>query len=251
MATNPSTWHVSDLLLRIDATPYEDPHALVCPNFQRGPVWGYAKKQAFIRSARSGWPVGTLLVHDEPRSVGNNVHHVYQLVDGLQRTVTLREYERAPFAFLSTDQYSQEHLSSVRALLAAAFPTHVLPADEVDDAFVAWLKEKKSTSLAAGYTQNELYEYLCRTLQLGEGQFDSPSWGELLTNVEAHVSLASYSNPGPRIRRTRCALAHDIRTGQQRRSAADQVSGGGVIVEHQAVHDLERGHPESHSPPLR
>jgi hypothetical protein len=195
VATNPSTWHVSDLLLRIDATPYDDPHALVCPNFQRGPVWGNAKKQAFIRSARSGWPVGTLLVHDEPRSVGNNVHHVYQLVDGLQRTVTLREYERAPFTFLSTDQYSQEHLSTVRTLLAAAFPTQVLPADEVDDAFVAWLKEKKSTSLAAGYTQNELYEYLSRTFKLGEGSFDSPSWGELLTNVEAHVSLASYSIP--------------------------------------------------------
>lgn len=73
---------------------------IVLPRFQRTEVWGRSKKRALINSIRRRLPIGSLLVY-QSLIPGDNGRQV--LVDGLQRTIAIRDYMKAPQDFITAD----------------------------------------------------------------------------------------------------------------------------------------------------
>lgn len=73
---------------------------LVLPRFQRANVWTKAKKKALVYSIRNRLPIGSLLVYKslDPSEQGREV-----LVDGLQRTIAIRDYMDEPQKFITAE----------------------------------------------------------------------------------------------------------------------------------------------------
>ena len=76
----------------------------IIPSFQRSVVWKDERKKEFIRTVRSGDPFGIILVKYDPN------HASYQLIDGLQRISTLREYVNNRFKYLSVDDINDNYV---------------------------------------------------------------------------------------------------------------------------------------------
>lgn len=71
------------------------------PKFQRSLVWDYDQKVALIDSIYRGFPVGAILTYQTDEKFGNR--NVLQVVDGLQRMSTIREYLDSPLNFVTPD----------------------------------------------------------------------------------------------------------------------------------------------------
>ena len=76
------------------------------PKYQRGIVWKDKQKRALLESIYKGFPIGALLCHDtrEQVTVNGQLREVWELVDGLQRTSTLREFIDKPLVLLPLDR---------------------------------------------------------------------------------------------------------------------------------------------------
>ena len=59
------------------------------PMFQRNLVWSFDQKKLFIDSLEQGFPIGTLLLYNAPTGT-------FKLIDGLQRSSTLKDYINNP-----------------------------------------------------------------------------------------------------------------------------------------------------------
>ena len=59
------------------------------PMFQRNLVWSFYQKKLFIDSLEQGFPIGTLLLYNAPTGT-------FKLIDGLQRSSTLKDYINNP-----------------------------------------------------------------------------------------------------------------------------------------------------------
>lgn len=66
---------------------------IIVPKFQRNLVWDFDKKQNLLNTVHNGLPFGTILVYEDKE-------RYYQLIDGLQRFSTLKEYKLNPLKFL-------------------------------------------------------------------------------------------------------------------------------------------------------
>lgn len=72
-----------------------DDNKFVIPQFQRSVVWKIKRRQDFIANIRNGEPFGVILVRH------NN--NKYELIDGLQRITTIRDYYANPFNYLTAN----------------------------------------------------------------------------------------------------------------------------------------------------
>ena len=75
---------------------------IVIPMFQRGKRWNAEQEKTFIDSVKEGYPVGTMLFFEK---VENN-QQVYVLVDGLQRSNTIKKYIHNPIEYLESNDFS-------------------------------------------------------------------------------------------------------------------------------------------------
>ena len=75
---------------------------IVIPLFQRGKRWGSEQEKTFIDSVKEGYPVGTMLFY---KKVESN-QEIYVLVDGLQRSNTIKKYIHNPIDYLETNDFS-------------------------------------------------------------------------------------------------------------------------------------------------
>ncbi len=64
------------------------------PSFQRSLVWNKDRKKNFIKTVLSKNPFGVLLIYQNPET------HKQQIIDGLQRFTTLKEFEKKPLEYL-------------------------------------------------------------------------------------------------------------------------------------------------------
>jgi len=67
---------------------------VVLPKFQRSLVWNKDRKKNFIQTVMQKNPFGILLIYDNP------VSHKQQIIDGLQRFTTLKDFESKPLDYL-------------------------------------------------------------------------------------------------------------------------------------------------------
>lgn len=68
------------------------------PRFQRGLVWGKQKKREFIKTLKSGLPIGVLLLSQKDDK--------YLVIDGLQRFTTMEDYAKDYFSYIDREEIS-------------------------------------------------------------------------------------------------------------------------------------------------
>lgn len=85
------------------------------PQFQRSLVWSKDQKNTFISTVKEGNPFGSILVHE---TMGK-----FEIIDGLQRFTTLKEYEESPEKYLdiSVDKYPE--ISQIAKIIKNDLPT--------------------------------------------------------------------------------------------------------------------------------
>ena len=108
--TTYATWTVEELL---DATSREPRgnKKVTIPEFQRRIVWSRQKQEDLITSIKKGYPFGSLLLARGSNSQSSMVH--YKLIDGLQRTQTLRKYSSHPNNSFTPTELSDEFVVEV------------------------------------------------------------------------------------------------------------------------------------------
>ena len=95
-------------------TKYEFEHLLydnlkshiTVPQFQRSLVWSKKQKDEFIQTVREGKPFGSILVYKSMEK--------YEIIDGLQRFTTLRDYEENPAEYI---KINAENFAQIRDIV--------------------------------------------------------------------------------------------------------------------------------------
>lgn len=77
-----------------------DDNKFIVPQFQRNVVWKKQRRKDFITNIRNGEPFGVILVRQ------NNGK--YELIDGLQRITTIRDYYENPYDYLNENDVDDE-----------------------------------------------------------------------------------------------------------------------------------------------
>jgi|GEM_PF-7134862 len=92
--TTPEHWSLRRLALSLEGT--DDEIVLEVPSFQRQFVWSEPKQAELINSIRAGFPIGAIIICDSGET---NQHgkQIYLLVDGLQRSLTIKALADSPF----------------------------------------------------------------------------------------------------------------------------------------------------------
>lgn len=87
---------------------------ITIPQFQRSLVWSESQKEEFIQTIKEGKPFGSILVYKTMEK--------YEIIDGLQRFTTLRDYEKDPAKYLDikVDKYSE--ISEIINLIQPCVP---------------------------------------------------------------------------------------------------------------------------------
>ncbi len=108
--TTYATWTVEEL---IDATSREPRgnKKVTIPEFQRRIVWSKQKQEDLVTSIKKGYPFGSLLLARGRNSQSSTVD--YKLIDGLQRTQTLRKYASQPNNSFTATELTDEFVNIV------------------------------------------------------------------------------------------------------------------------------------------
>lgn len=136
-----TAWSVTKLVQRVKDRELE------LPPFQRAIVWKPDRKQDFITSLKNGYPFGTLLFAKD--ATGK-----FGLIDGLQRTIALQEYQDSP-----TQYITNEDIRKHRGLISEVLRASSLPEDQRDGLIQAirnWIRERKDFKASYGYSAFEL-----------------------------------------------------------------------------------------------
>lgn len=104
----PKIWKAEELTTALQGTD-KDNQRIVVPMFQRGRCWKLKQEKMFIDSIIKGYPIGSMLFHE--RKDGNET--IYVLVDGLQRSNTLKKYISDPLSFIENKDFTDDECSQV------------------------------------------------------------------------------------------------------------------------------------------
>ncbi|HYS21701.1 MAG TPA: DUF262 domain-containing protein, partial [Gemmatimonadales bacterium] len=87
------------------------------PEYQRGEAWTELQKAAFIDSIFRAYPVPALFLHEtHAPGLDEAPSKKYEIVDGQQRLMALRDFAAGKFGLLSVDEKSKLRLpKGVRA----------------------------------------------------------------------------------------------------------------------------------------
>lgn len=92
--TTPELWSLKRLAASLEG---KDPEvALEVPSFQRQYVWNATKQAELVNSIRAGYPIGAIIICNSGE-VDPNGKPIYFLVDGLQRSLTIKALVDSPF----------------------------------------------------------------------------------------------------------------------------------------------------------
>ncbi len=99
--TRYETWTIADLIDATSPQPRRN-RKVTIPIFQRRLVWSRKKQRELIQSIKKGYPFGSLLLYKDPDTSGTV--ETFKLIDGLQRTATLRQYTNSPNTAFSKEK---------------------------------------------------------------------------------------------------------------------------------------------------
>lgn len=162
--TKSETWSVSDLTAALGDTPQKK-QRIIIPKFQRTLVWSKEQKKDLINSIKRGFPIGAILLF----KVGDDADGTtrYNLIDGLQRSSTLKQYALEPTQF-----YDETNLQAIDATFFqtvsgfAEAKDPEITLESVVGESVKWLREKKAFEEAAGYSSFDLVTHMNTAFEL-------------------------------------------------------------------------------------
>lgn len=105
-------WKLSDLSMAIKNN-HKDNKTIIVPMFQRRECWKPKKELEFIDSLKKGFPVGTMLFY----KTVDGEREVYTLIDGLQRSNTIKKYMENPTKYLDSKDVPECVLSELHTVL--------------------------------------------------------------------------------------------------------------------------------------
>ena len=158
--TTYETWTVEQL---VDATSKQPRGAkkVTIPEFQRRLVWKKNKRDELIASIKRGYPFGTLLMYRDLDSEGNDER--YKLIDGLQRTQTLRQYSGNPNSSFVETELPEDLVNAMARNLDNWSDLDCLDSEVVVKlrrSVVQWVWESQGYSEEAGWSASALTEML-------------------------------------------------------------------------------------------
>jgi len=133
--TEPRIWPISTLRELFDSQKVQ------LPRFQRGLVWGPAKRKDLINSIKNGHPIGSLLVWEQHDGSG-----IFQLIDGLQRTNSIITYLDSPlvdFDLEWIDEHKKQFLEGIKNWVEHQKEWNDGLSQKTEAAIIAWLKRNR------------------------------------------------------------------------------------------------------------
>lgn len=88
---------------------------ITIPQFQRSLVWSDPQKNEFINTVKEGNPFGSILVY-RPNMTR------YEIIDGLQRFTTLRDYEENPVKYLNISKDIYPEITAIAKIVQKDIP---------------------------------------------------------------------------------------------------------------------------------
>ena len=82
-----------------------DERKFAIPRIQRNLVWKKERKLAFIDNVRKGDPFGVMLIRD--------INGVYEIIDGLQRITTIKDYYNNKFDYVTSDILNKDLIKEI------------------------------------------------------------------------------------------------------------------------------------------
>lgn len=130
---------------------------IVIPKYQRGIVWKDKQKRALLDSIYKGFPIGALLCHDtrDHVEINGKRREKWDLVDGLQRTSTLRQFIEKPLVLLPLEQTVSEGIFS-KTLRKLDLPETDSTKSHLWSALNSWCTDVEVTKAAKGFNSQEL-----------------------------------------------------------------------------------------------
>lgn len=132
----PEIWSVEQLANAIEGKDKEN-RKIVVPTFQRDRVWDKEQERLFVDSILKGYPFGSMLFHE--RKEGNDT--IYVLVDGLQRSNTLKKYIADPLSFLENTDFNDDDCKKI--IEAMQIDKNEINIDKTRNALISFIKTHK------------------------------------------------------------------------------------------------------------
>ncbi len=171
--TSYDTWTVEELIDATSTNPRGNKKVTI-PEFQRRLVWPPRKQEGLISSIKNGFPFGSLLVYKH----SNAAHSVenYKLIDGLQRTQTLRQYVSHPNSSFSKSDLHDELVEFIAAEINEFSDLDCLASRnrrKIRLRILEWVWSGTGFTEAAGWGINALTDVLLlEMLELEEETYD-------------------------------------------------------------------------------
>ncbi|AYV79629.1 MAG: DUF262 domain-containing protein [Faunusvirus sp.] len=154
-------WGLDDLIDAMSSVPTKKRKIRV-PKFQRRKAWDDAKENRLIDSLDKNIPVGCLTLY----KIKSDAHgcDYYLIIDGLQRSLTVRKYIKNPLQF----ENSRNIIKQVQDELTHRYPT--VDKNKIDAIFSWWFVAANIGSyddiIAKNYTEkfDDLQEYIYNNL---------------------------------------------------------------------------------------
>ena len=169
------------------------------PRFQRGYVWSENRRKALVGSIREGLPVGCIVLCKSMARTDDSgrVITTYQLVDGLQRSLTIAAATRNPYLWITEHQkieeiVNQPALKALNALLSSATTASPKEFKGVVTGFLD-LHQKDPAQINIG----NLWDALRRDLGISRsaGPDDWKILGELIQSIAQAISIDEMEIP--------------------------------------------------------
>jgi len=147
-AVDVQVWTVRRLVDAIEGAGNE---RIFIPSFQRDFVWSTDRQRDLIESIRTLKPIGALLFFDDGINGGKQQ---YQIVDGLQRSTTLRNYHTQVFTTYTADEADDEFIGELLDVLdvaSASLTERRLAEKRLRSAITQWIRNRRSFSSQDGF----------------------------------------------------------------------------------------------------
>ena len=156
--TKTDNWSAEDLVNAI--TDSSNKNRILIPKFQRTLVWKPNQKKEFIDSIKKGFPIGALLLY-KTKSEGNTTF--YTLIDGLQRSTTLKQYSEAPTSELFFDNTNIEDSTIIDLKNLVGDTVEI---EDLKECVVKWITSLKGFEESKGFSSFDLSDHLNEVLKL-------------------------------------------------------------------------------------
>lgn len=190
-------WTVREL---VDALNGVGDRAIFVPSFQRGFVWKKKKRSELIQSVRECLPIGSLLMY---YAGIRDRRPTYELVDGLQRSASLKLYEREVFEFFQANEVDGDFVDAILRAANVVTAEHEFAETErlrteVRNSVRRWVRARRSFSAQDGFRVTSLLDEISKRfkgIDLKKHSDAIDAGEQYLERLKSELDIGSYEIP--------------------------------------------------------